>query len=199
MKTSNRRIPEQPPSPPALRLLVLVPHRDTRQQLHAYSASLFAAGLFGAWSFPWVVPLAEIKRPLAGGELKALARPLRDHINLSGGKCIADRPISTALPGSATLSVFGPSLNIEPPGSFFEAVSDTVLCRLSPLVIGAAVVHGQCEMPLPDLPQISFRAAALANMSIRPLAGCGGWDGYSFEWKIGALHWLPKALYCRSP
>jgi hypothetical protein len=180
---------------PVLRLLVLVPHRDARRLLHAWSASLFAAGLHGAWSFPWVAPLAVTKRPIAGAELKALARSLREHVNQCGGKCVAGPPGTAALPvapGSATLSVFGPSLNMEPPGSFFEASGDTVLCRISPPVVGAAVVQAACNGHLrPDPPHVSFRAAALANMSLRPLPGCG-WDGYSFEWKIGALQWLPK-------
>jgi hypothetical protein len=192
LKTRNYDDPKQPPPP--LQLLVMVPHRDTRRQFHAYSAALFASGLHGAWSFPWVVPLAALNRPLIATELKALARSLREHIDRSGGKCITGQPVSIALPaisGSTPPSIFGPSLNIELPDNFFEAVNDAVLYRLSPLVIGTALIQTDChEKPLPDPPQISFRAAALATMSLRPLPDCG-WDSYSFEWSIGTLHWLP--------
>ena len=204
MKTSNYEgyTPPTPRALRALRLLVLVPHRDTRRLLHAYSASLFAAGLPGAWSFPWVAPLAALNRPLAGAELKALARSLREHINQRGGKCIAGPPESAALPAAANTTmplVFGPRLNIELPDNFFETCGDAVLCRLSPPVIGAALIdapdhNAACYgKPLPDPPHIFFRAAALANMSLRPLPGCS-WDDYSFEWSIGALHWLPKNI-----
>jgi len=181
-----------------LRLLVLVPHRDARREFHAYSSSLFAAGLPGAWSFPWVAPLAALARPLAGAELKTLARSLRERIKLCGGTFTAGQPEAAALPAGADSgeapSVLGPGLNIELPGSFFEACGDALLSRISPLVVGAALIQASdrnaaCGSQPP--PRVSFRAAALANMSLRPLPGCG-WDGYSFEWSIGALHWLPK-------
>jgi len=40
-----------------------------------------------------------------------------------------------------------------------------------------------------ETPALSFRAAAVANLAIRPLAG--GEAGFSFEWKIGPPEWLP--------
>jgi len=52
----------------SLQLLALVPHRDVRISLRAWSASLFSKGLCGAWSFPWVMPIAALKRPLSGVE-----------------------------------------------------------------------------------------------------------------------------------
>jgi hypothetical protein len=42
------------------------------------------------------------------------------------------------------------------------------------------------EAALPEAPSLCFRAAALANLVLRPLTQ----DGYSFEWKIGVPRWL---------
>ena len=182
-----------------IRLLVLVPHRDSRLPLRAWSASLFAAGLPGAWSFPWVVPLAVLHRPLPGETLKTLARAMRQQVDLSGGKFITGAPAAVAISANKqneSLSVFGPVLNIALPNSFFSTAADALNCSLSPLVLGAALHSPQSPevLPYPVSPMsISFRAAALANMSMRPLpAGEEHHNCFSFEWKIGKLHWLPK-------
>jgi hypothetical protein len=176
-------------------LLVLVPHRDARLPLRAWSASLFSAAVPGAWSFPWVVPLAQLNRPLSGAELKHLARALRR----DGGKFVADKPSFCALPatmcGGKEASVFGPSLATELTDDFFNPIAEAIKSRISPLVVGAALTRTADEPALVNLtsapPQVSFRAAALANMSYGPLDD-GGSNDYSFEWVIGALHWLPK-------
>jgi hypothetical protein len=142
-----------------LRLLVLVPHRDARLPLRAWSASLFAAGLPGAWSFPWVAPLARLKRPT---------------------------------PYSPLPTIWGSSLSIELSDDFFMPAAGAVDCRISPLVLGAALVQSTAPDGLPAPPQVSFRAAALANMDCRFLPVDNGEGGYLFEWEIGPLHWLPK-------
>jgi hypothetical protein len=107
------------------------------------------------------------------------------------------------------VSVFGPVLRIELPCEFWESCGDAILRPVSPVVLGSAVVKdtgniasggaaidGICLDDVPPPPNISFRAAALANMDFRPClpgtGSSGGWDGYSFEWRIGAPHWLPK-------
>jgi hypothetical protein len=173
------------------RLLVLVPHRDARLPLRAWSGSLFAAGLEGAWSFPWVVPLARLDHPLSGEELKALAHTLRQEINKIGGKLTADPPVQSSL--FDEVSIYGPSLPLNLSDNFYKTVSDAITHRFSPLVLGAALLHGPLPDTLPAPPQISFRAAALANMNCHfsPL-GNNGEDGHSAEWKIGKLHWLPR-------
>ena len=237
MKTGKNHRERQP----ALRLLVLVPHRDARLPLRAWSASLFAAGQYGAWSFPWVAPLAVLSRLLTTEELKRFARTLREHIVQNGGKFFCGMPdlsIISRKGGKAQsflrtseqgLSVFGPSLQIELPDNFFEGINDAVLSRISQLVIGSGVLanppnssHKDTEeeqssqrkiknsngihdtsskslCPLcasrlceSQIPKISFRAAALANMSFRALKD--GHNALSYEWKIGTLHWLPKAV-----
>jgi len=174
---------------PSEQLLALVPHRDVRISLRAWSAALFSAGLCGAWSFPRVIPIAMLKRPLSDVELKNGALILRQSIEISGGKCATGQPAAAALSDNF---VFGPVVNIGLSDSFF-AFGDAVIRRVSPLVIGAALCK---EGSLPDVraPCLSFRAAALANMSFRPLPSRGGAsDDFSFEWEIGKLHWLPKA------
>ena len=212
MKTSKNR---------PLRLLVLIPHRDVRRQLRSWSASLFAGGLDGAWSFPWVAPLAELSSPLSSEELKCLARSLRQEVNLIGKPEVSnssrivplvrgaeaqrffkggDQGIPVVVheggPGSETLSIYGPRLDIKLPYGFFDDTGGAVVSQISPLVIGCAVVPNTPPFHIPNstFPSIPFRAAALANMSYRVIHSADGGDGYSFEWKIGALHWLPKRL-----
>jgi hypothetical protein len=183
------------------RLLVLVPHRDARLPLRAWSASLFATGYPGAWSFPWLAPLTLLKRPLSAEELKRLAHALRWQLNSEGGKFIAKPPSMCALPaefpeGRAAF-VYGPTLDTVLGDDFFEPVADAVSSRISPLILGTALIQEAEKGPVPinpasSPPQISFRAAALANMSYVPLKSGGVQSGYSFEWKLGPLHWLPK-------
>ena len=216
MKTGKNRADRQP----TLRLLVLVPHRDARLPLRTWSASLFAAGLHGAWSFPWAAPLAVLGRHLSAEELKRLARALREHIAQNGGKFLCGRPDFSNISrkgGKAQsflrtseqgLSVFGPSLQIDLPDNFFAGIDDAALSRISPLVIGCGLI-GNEGISNEELVMRSsnysfltshcsfFSAAALANMSFRALRD--GHNDYSYEWKIGALYWLPKnASYTKS-
>jgi hypothetical protein len=173
------------------RHLVMVPHRDARLPLRAWSGSLFAAGLEGAWSFPWVVPIAQLDRPLTGEELKALAHTLRNEINKVGGKLTAGAPVPLPLFGE--VSVYGPSLPLNLFDNFYETVSDASMSRFSPLVLGAALLNGPLPDGLPAPPQTSFRAGALANMNCRFLPlGDNGKGGHQVEWKIGKLYWLPR-------
>jgi len=187
----------------SLQLLALVPHRDVRRVLRNWSASLFSAGLCGAWSFPWVMPIAALNRPLSGAELKDRALMLRRASDLSGGKFVTGPPAIAALYDN--VSVFGPALHIELENSFFafeddastmvdaSTTVDVVIRRVSPLVIGAALCHAGSP-PDADPPSLSFRAAALANMTFRPLPlNSGAEDNLSFEWEIGKLYWLPRA------
>ena len=186
MKTHQRRCVAE-----VLTLLVLVPHRDARLPLRAWSAALFAAGVAGAWSFPWAAPVAILSRPLSAGELRSRARALRD-FSLAGngnGKFKTGPAARAAFPESPLggAAIFGPVLDI-PAGLFSAEVSEKIIRPVSPPVLGAALVwdSGAAEHPVPP-PELSFRAAALANMIYRPL----GSGGVSFEWKMGKLHWLP--------
>ena len=193
----------------SLCLLVLVPHRDARLLLRGWSASLFKAGFPGAYSFPWVAPLAALSRPLSAEELKNCALVLRkESLGVNGGKMkginTAGGVSSLPFPGNAFSDGFGGTGVLSGPGIDLTlcpgALSATVTAKIagffSPLVIGACLgksaIFGEGTFPPP--PEISFRVAALANMIYRPLHVKGPdneGDGFSFEWKIGKLHWLP--------
>ena len=134
------------------------------------------------------MPIAALKRPLSGAELKSRALMLRRAIGLLGGKFTTGPSAIAALSDNF---VFGPSVNMGLSDDFFN-FEDALIRRISPLVIGAALCR---DGSLPDVnpPCLSFRAAALANMRFRPLPSYDGpLDDFSFEWEIGKLHWLPK-------
>jgi len=174
----------------SLQLLALVPHRDARRILRAWSASLFSKELYGAWSFPWVIPIAVLNRPLSGPELKNRALILRRTIDLSGGKCATGPLAVTAL--SNNVSVFGPSVNMELSDSFFAFEDNVAELRISPFIIGSGLCHADAP-PNVNPPCLSFSAAALANMRFRSLSSRNGLSNdFSFEWEIDKLFWLPK-------
>jgi hypothetical protein len=179
-------------------MLALVPHRDTRLPLRAWNAALFASGLPGAWSFPLLAPIAVLCRPLAAPELKSLTGPIREHIGKNGGKFAANRPACAGpLSASGNRQVYVCGLELEPgfPAAIFSAISEAVITPIQPLVIGAAISEFPSFKPQVPCPQISFRAAALANMSYRILSsGSDGKDSFFCEWTIGELRWLAKKI-----
>jgi hypothetical protein len=136
------------------------------------------------------MPIAALNRPLSGVELKSRALMLRRTIDLSGGKCTTGPSTIAAL--SANVSVFGPTVNIGLSDSFFDTDDNAVISRFSPLVIGCALCQSDAK-PDVNCHDLSFRAAALANMCFRPLSSHNGaYNDFSFKWEIGKLHWLPK-------
>jgi hypothetical protein len=194
------------PQAPAdiLRFLVLVPHRDTVKILREYSRLLFKAGFFGAFSFPSVVPLALLSRPCTGEELTELARTLRQAVCAGGreGKFRAGEPGTVPfpdIPGETFLSgcsFFGPVLDLPAPDwSLPGLIPFPVLVLTTALVggTGPAEEGRAVREPAPPINGFFFRAAAAANMALRPLDNqdSSGLDPYSLEWKIGRLRWLP--------
>jgi hypothetical protein len=206
------------------RLLVLVPHRDSRLLLQSWSKALFSAGLDNAWPFPRAVPLAILSRPLSPKELKTTALALREE-TLAGendGKIRTGKSAMAAFPENArgatsafsknagSAFIYGPSIDLRfPETALPETALNKLSFRFSPLVLGVALVqgaetgtdgqaalHGTAAVQkaeagsLPPPPELSFRAAALANMSYLTLPL--GKGAHSFEWEIGALCWLPK-------
>jgi hypothetical protein len=175
-----------------------------RFSLRKWSGRLFAAGFDGAWSFPWLIPLALLSLPFGAAELKSLALTLRGQ-TLAGnneGKFKTGTAAGTNFPKNAAEAgdtggrlVFGPLLYPELADlSFPESASGKILYRFSPVVLGSGLLGGSDESPgFPSgdsqPPALSFRAAAVANMNFRSLP-CG--DGnYSCEWEIGKFCWLP--------
>jgi hypothetical protein len=172
--------------------LVLVPHRDVRLVLRNHSAALFKAGFDGAFHFPWVAPLFALSRPFNEGELKHAARVLRD---IAGkGKISAAQAAAADFPINENGAViFGPSLNLTIDSETLGA-SKKIKSVFSPPVTGSLLCDtGFDYSAIPAPPQLSFRAAAVANMYWRPLRNHageqpGGIIGY--KWKIGKLCWL---------
>jgi hypothetical protein len=179
-----------------LRLLVLAPHRDCRRIIRLLSPELFRRGFYGAWSFPQVVPLAVLSAPLTEGELKTCARSLRA-LNLGEKGRIGTGDMAAAVlrggaangaeAGPGELRLAGPSLDLAVPEPF-PAGENKVLRRISPVLLGAALIREDDSVPDIRIPPLSFRAAALANMIYRPLDG----SGCSFRWRLGKPAWLPR-------
>jgi hypothetical protein len=182
-----------------LRFVILIPHRDSAVILNQYRARLFSLDFPGAHSFPSAAPLAGLSRPLSRDELKGLARNIRALVKGNGGKIIA---AGTAMAETQKLSFFGPRMNLSLDVNIFpETAREKVLFILFPPVLCAALVYpedcspddcSKAENPRRDeTPALSFRAAALANLAVRPLSAELRFGEYSFEWRIGPPVWLP--------
>jgi len=165
--------------------LVLVPHRDTRLVLRNYSADLFKAGFAGAYHFPWVAPLASLSRAFDDAELKHFSRALREIV---GSKIHADKATFCAFDEDA---LFGPSIDIDDLSGALKEVAGKVTEIFARPVIGSCLLTSDAEnAALPAPPQLSFRAAAAANMYWRRTDEGGA---CCVKWKIGKLFWLPSA------
>ena len=179
--------------------LVLVPHRDIRTELQKYYDSMFKnnlAGVLAAYSFPCVVPLAGLSKPFNTDELKNFARSLREAAQ--GDKFNVTEASTCAFPaGGEETALFGQGLELN--NSNLLSVSNSkIITLLSPTIIGACLMPKNCKQQVHaglcgsrSYPQISFRAAAVANMFWKPINLDGG---IRYKWKIGKLCWLPKKV-----
>jgi hypothetical protein len=183
-------------------MAALIPHRDSRGILRAYSGELFARGFAGAWSFPWAAPLALLTRPLEGEELSFLARSVRKKSLAAPGegKFGVGNPLRFPLPefppfseGNGGLSpgaaLWGPEIGLKLRPDDFGPSGSLALRRVFHRPVLACAVLGAEEPSPPPPSAFSFGAAAVANMSYGPLGS--GDAAYSFAWEIGELHWLP--------
>jgi len=166
--------------------LVLVPHRDARLVLRNYSARLFKAGFATAYHFPWVAPLAAVSRALEDAELKKCSRILREAI---GSKIYADKAAVCPFEGDA---LFGPYIDIgDLSGALKEAAGKVTEIFPLPVIRTCLLPASDSEnAALPAPPQLSFRAAAIANMHWRREDEDGA---FCVKWKIGKLCWLSAA------
>jgi hypothetical protein len=149
-----------------------------------------------------------LSRPLATDELKKIAYMLRELTLAEGRDGKLRLGPAEALPmgglafGSGLafgglppgFAIYGPALDITLSGECFSPGAKIIEVFPRPL-LGCAVLNAgeDCPAGAPPPPDISFRAAAVANMAYRPLSAGehSGESGYSFSWKIGELHWLP--------
>jgi hypothetical protein len=180
-------------------LAVLAPHRESRAAARAISAELFAGGTPGAWAFPWVIPLAILRRPLLREELRTLAVKLREKTG-ADGKIRSGEAASLPFPEEGPsflrgLSVYGPVTDLPLSEFLFEHTEAEPVIRIFPqAILGCALVRKGESVFQPNTGGISFRAAFAANMIYGPLPG-----DLSFEWKMGKPAWLPAAKKTGKP
>ena len=187
--------------------IIIVPHRDSLKPLEEYQARLFAAGFPGAFSFPMAAPLASVSRPFNREELKELGRNIRELTNKAEGKIYSSgsvltqftteeerrRPLAEAQrrKDRKDISFFGPTLSLTIEERLFSiSARAKIVDILSPAILCAALLAPEESPPSEEGPAISFRAASIANLAIRPLES--GASSYSFKWKMGPFIWLPK-------
>jgi hypothetical protein len=183
-------------------LAVLVPHRDMEGPLKAQSRFLFASGLPGARSFPHVVPLGILSRPLTAAELRSLGAAIRAETLKEGrdGRFCLGKPVLVPCPPFPAF--YGPALDLNPPEASPRIPPWKPLRPFPAFALCTSLVTPADEGRLtkagepPPLSPSWFRAAALANMAVRPIpAGAGDWS-YSLSWKLGLLRWLPSPRSC---
>jgi len=181
-----------------MRFIALIPGRDTEKLLDEYRTALFAKGFYGAYSFPPTAPLAEVSSPFSRDELKKLAVNIRMLTMAHDGKISSAESCTNG--GFGKLSFFGPRLDLPANHTEFEKLlSETAKGKIAhtffPIVLCASIIESGsawADSHAEKCPTLSFRAAALANITIRPLNG-GTEEAlpFSFEWERGPLVWLP--------
>jgi hypothetical protein len=172
--------------PEPSRFIILIPHRDGGRILEEYRRELFASGIAGAFSFPAAAPLALVSRPFSGEELKALAAGMRELCLRDGGDG-KFRSAGAAASSAGGFNFFGPLLEPWDPG--LPSLGGSKIIHRFPALCLCAALLGPAGVPSAAGPDLSFRAAMIANLSIAPLDQ--GEEGYSFAWKTGRPVWLP--------
>jgi hypothetical protein len=176
------------------KFLVLVPHQDVRLEIKKHACSLPEGTLAGVYPFPIVAPLAALSQPLTPENLKQFARTLRGFAG--EGKISANGTAAVSFPTDADeMALFGIRLDLNIPAAIFGDGSKEIF---SPPVIGTWLIPKSCQQQLCAakqrldallLEKLSFRAAAIANMSWQPVLAD---NETAYEWKIDKLCWLPK-------
>jgi len=183
------------------RFIILVPHRDTVRILDEYRKKLFGIGFNGAYSFPSSAVLAEVSQPFGRDELKELATNIRRLTLKNDGKIQTTGPIALSFPISLTMeaSFFGLPLAISPlKEEFQEIIPPTAAKKIINITFPPALCVALTNSSFntkektnpPYTPTLSFRAAFVANLSLRPLRVPE--DVLSFQWRIGTPTWLPS-------
>ena len=185
----------------ASRFIILRPHRDAVRTLDEYRKKLFGMGFYGAYSFPSSAILAEVSRPFNRDELKELASNIRRLTLKNDGKIQTSGPIVLLSPicSSIDVSFYGLPL-IFPPledafrSAFPQTAEKKIINIAFPPAFCVALANSTSntkDNPNPEqAPTLSFRAASLSNLAIRPLNVPE--NLFSFEWRIGTPIWLPS-------
>ncbi|MDR1256809.1 MAG: hypothetical protein LBJ86_03605 [Spirochaetaceae bacterium] len=168
------------------RFVALVPHVSARAAFDSYRRELAAGDgrdAAAVFSFPSVAPIALVKAPASKAALKALAALLRrQSYGKGGGKISAGGEVVTArLPDGNTIA--GVPLSLQMP-----SLPDGIDALAAfPRLILALGIFSRAPTPAPVCPIFKFSAAAVANMTLRPLP-----YEYSYSWTIGEAQWLPS-------
>ena len=175
--------------PQIYRYVILIPHRDALNPFEEFRTSLFSLGYEGAFSFPPAAPLAEVSHAFTSDELKKLAQTIRTLTMENKGKITTTGDACLCTPDK--LPFFGPPLDLSIEEKHIPETARKKIQHIpSPAILCAALHPAPITHDLQPTTHIAFRAAALANLSIRSLSS--GEAGYSFEWRIGSRVWLPK-------
>ena len=190
--------------------LVIVPHRDVRNEAQKYSSLLLNSGLKNVYSFPLVSPVAALSRPLDAEELKKTAHSLKDA--MGNNKMYSKDAYSSSFadvfnledhlsaPGKTVniFSLFGLRLETEITEDAFSCIDKKLIKFFSPLLIGMFLIPEPFKKFSDFMeknqerlrsPFLSFRSCAVSNMR---------WQSFEkngetvFIWKIEKLFWLPK-------
>ena len=192
------------------RYIILIPHRDSLRPLEEYRRKLFASVFCGAHAFPTAAPVARVSRPFGRKELKELAGNIRELTREKDGKILGSGLKSLSLDNEflrnsttkeSRTALLGILLDLSLNESLFPPSTRGKILKIFPSpVLCAALVDpgfdpGGTDSPgdepiYKEAPAISFRAASLANLAIRPIGG--GDPDYSFEWRISPPVWLPR-------
>jgi hypothetical protein len=178
------------------RWLVLIPHRDALRELTLYRKKLWQAGIKGAYSLPSVAFIAEIEKPLPYNYLRGLAQVLRNKTLKKKGYIFSTT--QKIVPFSASCTLFGLELDLVCTDLMSSLRSLSAPILPITLLPGTGSFSESLSEPLVEqknlleviVPDLRFRAAALANMVLQPV-DCGLRE-YSYRWSIGKLFWLPN-------
>ena len=201
--------------------LVLVPHRDVRVKLRKFHDDLIKEGLNGFYSFPDIVPLAELSKPLKTDELKHIAVSLREFLGKE--KIRVGELSSIKFPaGKEDMELFGYRLELDIPEKILESsensthggTEDTKARRnkksckkiknlISPLIIGSFLfpkINVNSEKDNINLLRASVPPCEKSAYTFTSAAVANmSWqpdqaDGeLIFNWNIGKLSWMPSA------
>ena len=203
------------------RFIILIPHRDAVKIFNEYRQELFRGGVNGALAFPSAAPLAQVSRPFSREELKKTAQKLKELASNTGdaaaaGSAAAKNTVTKnrgiipsgaecTLVNSRQICFYGPALKLPIDKTLFpESTWSRIIQLFSPPVLCAAIIDPKEKRQGDLCPVLSFRAAALANLVIRPLINYDPareikpgekqdiYRDLSYEWKISPLVWLPK-------
>ncbi len=183
---------------------LFVPHRDCRKYAVPLKEALFSTGCYGAFSFPFAVPLALLSRPLLKSELKSAAVLLRRAVG--NNFAVGDEWAVTCFGGLR----FGGQRLLTPilaQDDFLKTLfPHNAVAEFCPLpLLTAAILRDdglgehnedisfQEKRFLDEFKNLkkldTFTAGYAANLEMRALSD----DGCSFEWRVTESAWMPRA------